>query len=265
MPYGWVQVTGWEQTVQLVTSSGTNLIMLPAAILAWQYKTPIDSVIFLFTIATSAVYHATQTLNASIFRGDHGKWHQADNIFAISTFMNIILLVAQLEDEQLLTCVKLCGLCVITVMQLLSPWDIDYTISPIVLTVVCVAVYRAAFVRKLPEVVPRNAVWGLVSLVCAVVCYSKGLDDEHDYLRLWHSCWHAFIGIAAWHAIKAFTPPALLASRVRRVEAVKKAALVAPFVRKPTGTGDASGQSAVQNAYLCECCEGRGCVVGESC
>ena len=39
---------------------------------------------------------------------------------------------------------------------------------------------------------------GVLLLVAGVVCFVRGLDDETDYLRVWHGLWHCFVGLASF-------------------------------------------------------------------
>ena len=39
-------------------------------------------------------------------------------------------------------------------------------------------------------------------MVISLIFFYKGLDDLNDYLRIWHSLWHVFIGLTSFHLLQ---------------------------------------------------------------
>jgi hypothetical protein len=84
----------------------------------------------------------------------------------------------------------------------IGPWNPICTIIPLALPLV-VLVVKVLHKRQLPEAHRVQLGTALVALACAVVCFKKGLDDENDYLRLWHGFWHVFSSVFTFFAIKS--------------------------------------------------------------
>ena len=78
---------------------------------------------------------------------------------------------------------------------------------------ICAAVQVTTLARQ-PAL--RGRLWnrwthsGLLALAAAVVCFVKGLDQDKDYLRMWHGAWHVCIctgGVLTMHgALTAALP-----------------------------------------------------------
>jgi predicted membrane channel-forming protein YqfA (hemolysin III family) len=88
------------------------------------------------------------------------------------------------------------------VLQEGYPWEIEYTIWPIAIGAVVMTI-KLIFCRD-------NGYWnrealskGLISLAFAVYCFSQGLDEYKDYLRIYHGFWHVFVTIACFYLFQA--------------------------------------------------------------
>lgn len=89
-------------------------------------------------------------------------------------------------------------LAVVLVFQEKNPWDERNSVAPIALSfsgLLLTFVVR----RRLPPYDYKQMGTGLLLLLCAVGCFVRGLDDDHDPLRFFHGCWHAFVGAAAYY------------------------------------------------------------------
>ena len=40
---------------------------------------------------------------------------------------------------------------------------------------------------------------GCLIMAVGIIGFAKGLDDENDYLRLWHGLWHCFGSVAYFY------------------------------------------------------------------
>ena len=45
--------------------------------------------------------------------------------------------------------------------------------------------------------------FGLISLTLGICCFSIGLDDANDYLRLFHGIWHVFASGFGYFCLKS--------------------------------------------------------------
>mmetsp|Transcript_27135 Transcript_27135/g.26796 ORF Transcript_27135/g.26796 Transcript_27135/m.26796 type:complete len:116 (+) Transcript_27135:243-590(+) len=76
------------------------------------------------------------------------------------------------------------GLFLTMLMQLNHPWEIKNTITPI-LIFGSICIIKNLFYR--PSRFNRKyVIKGSVILCFAVICFIKALDEENDYLRLYH-------------------------------------------------------------------------------
>ena len=88
------------------------------------------------------------------------------------------------------------------VLQEIAPWSTECSVVPIAL---CAALTLAVLVRR-PDL--RRRRWnhwtarGLVLGAAAVGCFAKGLDEDADYLRMWHGAWHVFITLGSAALVK---------------------------------------------------------------
>lgn len=113
-------------------------------------------------------------------------------------------------------------LAVAMVCQQKAPWDIEYTVGPIVVVAVLSIVRQALRMVRARQhrdesaspggvagpaadrgALAAAAVAGLVGLVG----FAKGLDDDGDFLRLWHGLWHVFNAQATYWVYKTYATP----------------------------------------------------------
>eukprot|EP00382_Lankesteria_abbotti_P005406 CAMPEP_0113848906 /NCGR_PEP_ID=MMETSP0372-20130328/2771_1 /TAXON_ID=340204 /ORGANISM="Lankesteria abbotti" /LENGTH=161 /DNA_ID=CAMNT_0000818509 /DNA_START=299 /DNA_END=781 /DNA_ORIENTATION=- /assembly_acc=CAM_ASM_000359 len=92
--------------------------------------------------------------------------------------------------------------------QCMSPWDIRYTIWPIV----GIAVWMVSL--KLWKggalfVVKSDLYWSLLFLGLSIASYTAGLDDALDKWRFFHSMWHVFCSGWAYFWSNSLNPPSL--------------------------------------------------------
>lgn len=65
-----------------------------------------------------------------------------------------------------------------------------------------VMVVKLAFFENWVTAKPVNWVYlkrGLPFILVGLLAFIKGLDDQHDYLRLWHGLWHISIATGTYH------------------------------------------------------------------
>jgi len=86
---------------------------------------------------------------------------------------------------------------VVMIMQEKDPWNINYTLFPILFWVI-VLFARFLFASQLPKFIWTRLRNTLCLLLLGAVLFVKGLDDKNDYLRIYHSFWHVFCGITSY-------------------------------------------------------------------
>lgn len=189
--------------VEAWITGASNLAMLPAVVQAVRYRLYHESAMGLMTMFTSSAYHVCQSLNWEMLGFNEGRWHHMDNVFAIICQMAIIVGFAQLprgSGERELMNASSVSLAVVA--QLMAPWDVRFTVAPLVAAFVAMLTILGLRKRP-PRLDARAGRLSILFLMLALVCFVKGLDDRNDWLRLWHGFWHVFVGAFCFYAIRA--------------------------------------------------------------
>mmetsp|Transcript_72375 Transcript_72375/g.189696 ORF Transcript_72375/g.189696 Transcript_72375/m.189696 type:complete len:215 (-) Transcript_72375:40-684(-) len=201
-----------DAVTQAWVTGATNLAMLPVSFQAFSLGLYYEGVMGLMTMATSSTYHVCQSLDYDFLGFNEGRWHHMDNVFAIGALMAIILGFAQLpRGSAAREVLNSASISLAVIVQLMSPWDVKYTVGPLVVALVVVLLSMVVR-RRLPKLGGRDGMCALLFLVCAVVCFVKGLDDHKDWMRLWHGGWHLFISGFCFFALRTQNPQKLAIS-----------------------------------------------------
>ncbi|KNC46015.1 uncharacterized protein AMSG_00133 [Thecamonas trahens ATCC 50062] len=187
----------WLQVVASVLTNAAGLPMVVYLIVraqsAWAW-------ILVWTAITSGLYHCADTVQAVLFGLSPGQWHRLDNVFAISAFQ--VLFTLLLFPRRMRVARRdawTWGLfCWTLVCQEAGPWDITFTILPlathlIAALVVCFVLTPAA---ARPQFHPPTLRLGIALVLIAFFFFSRGLDEDNDWIRLNHGLWHVFISLA---------------------------------------------------------------------
>lgn len=199
-----------ECSLAFIVQVSTHLAMLPNLYLSARVGEGVLFSVGLFTLLTSLMYHVCEVLsNYHCFpRGgsqwhhpriellgmDTGKWHRLDNVFAITSIQLLSLHLCDIhhQHQQWYDFLRWSCISITLFFQELGPWNIRNTIIPIIPTSLLL-MYRLVLGSPRPRLHPRWLALALFCLVPAVVCFAKGLDDERDYLRMWHGGWHVSV------------------------------------------------------------------------
>lgn len=127
-----------------------------------------------------------------------GQWHRLDNIGSIMSFIIWAIHLMDLPDARLERYLHYAFLALVLVVQERNPWAAVNSYAPILL---CFAVLAGSLVvrQRLPRYDLGQVARGLFCLGCGVCCFVRGLDDDNDPFRIFHGCWHAFIGASGYH------------------------------------------------------------------
>ncbi|CAE8637896.1 unnamed protein product, partial [Polarella glacialis] len=193
-----------------VWTGATNLAMLPACYLSSKHGFQYEAVIGLFTVFTSSAYHVCESLDVNLLGFNEGRWHHMDNIFAIASLMGQIINFAQAPPKSALREIQTtCSVSLCIILQLMSPWDVNYTIIPLVAAFVWM-ILVLLFQRRLPRLDYSAFRIFLLFIAGAALCFVKGLDERKDWLRLWHGGWHLCIGAVCYFSVKSVNPRKLV-------------------------------------------------------
>jgi hypothetical protein len=197
----------WSDTLVLaglVITGITNFAFIPLIIDLWR-RERLVCLLATFTMITSFMYHVCDVLGHGFYLNT-GSWHRLDNVGTITGFCTFLVYLADLRDRQLIMTLQLSILFVVLVLQEKAPWDVNYTVYPIV---ACITIPLFSWLRRgtLPSLHRRHARTGLGAFAVAVVCFYKGLDEKRDFLRMWHGAWHMMVGVAMYHGWRIVLPP----------------------------------------------------------
>jgi len=138
---------------------------------------------------------------------DKGAWHRLDNDFAllVAVVPSLYFMDNGPETEEVL---QWAFLILVLLFQQQNPWGPLNGVIPVSLAASLCAL-RHARRRRLPRwFLGARAFWeGLVLLGLGAACYIRGLNDSRDYLRLSHSAWHLFGGLALLRLLAIPKPP----------------------------------------------------------
>eukprot|EP00923_Selenidium_pygospionis_P052285 GHVN01090441.1.p3 GENE.GHVN01090441.1~~GHVN01090441.1.p3 ORF type:complete len:125 (-),score=7.12 GHVN01090441.1:1948-2322(-) len=108
--------------------------------------------------------------------------------------MLMFIHLAQMECREVESYVKLLAISVAVTSQCLAPWELKYTVVPILGAFSFFLVYRWRQ-GSAPKMEKTNGIISLMCLSAAITCFVLGLDDDNDYLRLFHGFWHLFVSL----------------------------------------------------------------------
>jgi len=206
------QVTGVEQLAQLMTTGVSNCFMIPTAFKAWNSGLYFDAIVGVFAILTSTAYHTLETLNTRFLGGDSLRFHQADNVFSVALFCFFAIQFAQVESPAVTDLFKLVILGTSVCVQCIAPWNPWYSFVPIATSYGGVIAYLLVK-RKRPEICWKNFRVAAATFLLAIITFVVGLQDDYDYLRIFHGLWHFFVSIFGYTIIASLNPQHMVASR----------------------------------------------------
>ncbi len=191
-----------EQLLMLLVTGVTNFGGIPVTIYLYKSKKIFESYITAFTVLTSFMYHALDSLDCPRFFLTEQQWHILDNIGSISSFMIVFIHLMDNRNAHVDFQLYLGAFTIALLAQFRAPWNILYTVVPIGLAVTLM-VGSVLIKRKTPKLNFKALFKALVLVLIAILCFSKGLDEDKDYLRIFHGLWHLNIFLACyyiWHA-----------------------------------------------------------------
>jgi hypothetical protein len=197
----------WECVASYAVQVSTHLAMLSTFYVTMRLGWYTIGMVGGLTLLTSLLYHIAEVMNhpycfhwkpnpyakVLILGMDDGRWHVLDNVFAIVSLQFLCVHLADIRQSRA-SVLQWLGLGLTLIAQQRNPWDLLNTIYPIIPYVVLLF---GCFVGSSPRLFRRSFSLGVLCMVPAVFCFYKGLDDDRDYLRIWHGLWHVSINAAA--------------------------------------------------------------------
>lgn len=194
-----------ERLIMFIITGLTNFLCFPALFIVYYKRMLFAFMIGSFTFLCSLLYHSLESLEIPKLYLTISDWHRLDNIGSIMTLIYLAVFLMDNIDKssqeyssqhECVTDRALCYLALFLtmIMQTKHPWDLENTIVPVALFYM-ILVGKIIFYRA-PRVNKVNLNKGLTVLGFGIICFYKGLDDNNDYLRIWHGMWHCCGSIA---------------------------------------------------------------------
>lgn len=186
-----------ERILMAVTTALSNVSTIPGLCLM-KYQGRIFSYYFsIFGIIVSFMYHLCESLDIIIIIPQL-KWHELDNIGAIYCLNNLMLSftksglnIEEIERKNYISTLF------ILLIQKRGPWDLTNTIIPIF---ICGLYVIYDFMKNgMPTYYKPQLIKGIIFFGIGLIMFIRGLDDLNDYIRIYHTLWHIFIGIAFYY------------------------------------------------------------------
>ncbi|EEY61896.1 uncharacterized protein PITG_13856 [Phytophthora infestans T30-4] len=193
--------SSFEMTMMLAVTGITNFCMFPAIYSLYRRQFVFEAFIGLFTMATSFMYHVCDSIDGPLWLTE-GQWHRLDNIGSIMSFVMWSIHLMDLGVHPVLErYVQYFFLGMVLVFQEKNPWDERNSVIPVASSFVLLLM-TYAMRRRVPTYDYQQFRRGLLLLVCGILCFVRGLDDDTDPFRFFHGCWHGFVGAAAYYNFK---------------------------------------------------------------
>jgi len=213
-----------ETYFQVGSTVLTNIPYLISSLFIWKgfgMQLGVEILLNIVTFFVSTMYHVTECLRYSPYRRSHflgmtdGQWHRLENICAIASIQALWLYFMNLKDRETLSCLRWAVFLFALWCQERGPWEIIYTIIPILVPVI-ICILRFLIFAPLPKV-NRNFLFGLFFSAIAIVFFILALDDDRDWITFadvkinrWnHGLWHLFIGAASGFFVFGIEPQKL--------------------------------------------------------
>jgi len=185
-----------EKLLTAFISGFSNFALIPGLFLMKYKRRYFEFYIGFLTFLSSFLYHFTESIAIKIILKP-GRWHKLDNIGSISGINSLLINNFNNFSSENKLEANFISLIIIFLFQFDHFWKIENTIFPIL---ICLACMLVNFILKgVPRVNKEMLLRGLFFLIIAIIMFIFGLDDEKDYLRIYHSLWHFFIGIATFY------------------------------------------------------------------
>jgi len=207
------ECTDAELTATAWVNVVSNLCMLPAIYVAVRQGLRFEAAVGCFAILASSLYHLCEPTGFRIYGMNDGQWHRLDNIGACMCFVNLFIYLCDIRERWIEEYLRYGMLCWVMLLQERGPWELHNTVLPIVLAG-SLPVVRYALGPYMPLVSSwnhkpdfnsSNFSIGLGLLGIALFFFFLGLEDDNDYLRSKHACWHFFVSAASfwlWRSVR---------------------------------------------------------------
>ena len=192
-----------EMAIWLLVSAATNITGIPVAYLNYKKGRIFESVIIMFTVITSFMYHVCDSIGLKGAEGiwlSEGQWHRQDNVGAIMCFVILFIYLCDFKDKKHAELFKYIFLCIVILLQEKSPWYLNFTIGPIIASAILFVGKRMIVDKGVFPTCNKTYLKYAVGIhFFAFLCFARGLDEHTDPYRVFHGMWHMLSGIGGWY------------------------------------------------------------------
>ncbi|KAM3139859.1 hypothetical protein pb186bvf_008101 [Paramecium bursaria] len=181
----------WEMLAMLFITGFTNLTAVPAIIIIWKQRMNFQFYISIFTVVTKSI-------DCPFFVMSEGGWHRLDNIGSIVCFQILFTQLGDIRDLMVENYFCYFGLFITMLCQAKDPWNLYYTVGPIVFQALLILYYVIQRGMR-PKLVKRKLIKGSLILSVAILFFIKSQNEFDDYLRFHHGMWHVTIGFMSFY------------------------------------------------------------------
>jgi hypothetical protein len=185
----------------------TNVFCIPTLVVLYRKRLAFQFCVGFFTAIASFTYHLCESIAAERILLTELEWHKLDNIGSIVCFVMMFVYWADVQNDFLELMLNMSALLLAVTLQEGDPWNINYTVGPILLYISALVAYKLSKHRFAPVLnldMVRRA--GLL-IAAGFVCFYFAIDEFSDYLRIWHGLWHVSIGLSSFYTWQAKSKP----------------------------------------------------------
>lgn len=186
-----------EKIIMAIITGLSNASSIPVSLLTKRQKNTFVFFIAIFSTITSVMYHVCESLDVIVVLKQQ-EWHKLDNIGAICSLNSLIqVLMNHFGEMDTMNRYNYFSILFSLIIQQRGPWDIINTLIPIFMFLIF-AMYDW-YKHGIPKFNMSIVLKGGAFMMIAIAMFVRGLDDLNDYLRIYHSLWHVFIGISTFY------------------------------------------------------------------
>lgn len=138
-----------ERIFMAIIDSGSNLALIPCIILSMKFQADLDCFFMLLTLTSSFMYHFCESLQYNLIMSDK-HWHVLDNIGSICNMINLSLMFCKLNNTQRRR-LNLISLFFVLILQFSDPWNLMYTITPVIIGIIYLVVNNLLYYKSKKE------------------------------------------------------------------------------------------------------------------
>lgn len=178
-----------------IIAAFSNFTSIPLVMRCYQRNWQFVGLMCFCSAFTSFMYHFCEIYNCEIFLS-FSAWHRLDNVFAVTSMsLYMLYLTGNITNDNLVYSTLLVAI----LAQEKDPWNLKYTVIPIVMYAVIGIIANIHWKLGVPEFRYDKLLKGSGLLFIGGIFFVKGLDEHTDYLRFHHGVWHFFLGIASYY------------------------------------------------------------------